>query len=108
MPLKVRKPYVVAEEGNHAFIWLGLDEAEAEKGILTNQYLIIDKDEGILLDPGGYFVFERVYRNVSEFISPEKVKAAFFTHQDPDVHRLPTPTNGLLPERHRLRVLTMG
>jgi len=85
MPLKVRKPYVVAEEGNHAFIWLGLDEAEAEKGILTNQYLIIDKEEGMLLDPGGHFVFERVYRNVSEFISPEKVRAAFFTHQDPDV-----------------------
>ncbi len=85
MPLKVRKPYVIAEEGNHAFIWLGLDEAEAEKGILTNQYLIIDSGEGILLDPGGRFVFERVYRNVSEYINPWKVKAAFFTHQDPDV-----------------------
>jgi len=85
VPLKVMKPYVVAEEGNHAFIWLGLDEAEAEKGILTNQYLIVDGGEGILLDPGGYFVFERVYRNVSEFIDPGKVKAAFFTHQDPDV-----------------------
>ncbi len=85
MPLKVRKPYVIAQEGDHAFIWLGLDEAEAEKGILTNQYLIMDGGEGILLDPGGYFVFERVYRNVAEFINPEKVKAVFFTHQDPDV-----------------------
>ncbi len=85
MSLKVHKPYVIAEKENHKFIWLGLDEAEAEKGILTNQYMIIDNDEAILLDPGGYFVLERIYDNISSFIDPGKVVGIFYSHQDPDV-----------------------
>ena len=85
MNLRVHKPYVIAEEGDHLFIWLGLDEADAEKGILTNQYLIIDSYQGMLIDPGGYFVFERVYEAVSEFIRPENIVGIFFSHQDPDV-----------------------
>jgi flavorubredoxin len=83
--LKVHKPYVLYEEGDHKFVWLGLDESEHEKGVLTNQYLIVDGDEGALLDAGGYFVFERVYENVKEFIKPENIKYLLFSHQDPDV-----------------------
>ena len=83
--LRVHKPYVVAEEGDHRFVWLGLDEADAEKGVLTNQYLVVDGDQGLLIDPGGYFVFERVYEAVSEFVRPENVVAVFYSHQDPDV-----------------------
>ncbi len=85
MGIRVHRPYIIAEKDDHRFIWLGLDEAEAERGILTNQYLIIDKNEGLLIDPGGQYVFERIYRNVSEFIKPENIKAVFFSHQDPDV-----------------------
>jgi len=85
MGLKVRKPYVIAESKNHAFIWLGLDASEMEQGILTNQYLVIDHGEAMVVDPGGHYVFERVYSNVCEFVPPEKVKAVFFSHQDPDV-----------------------
>ena len=82
---KLHKPIVVAENENHQFIWLGLDEADLEKGILTNQYLVIDNDEAMLIDPGGYFVFERLYKAVSEIIDPSRVKAVFYSHQDPDV-----------------------
>jgi len=83
--MKVHKPFVLYEEGDHKFVWLGLDESEHEKGILTNQYLVVDGDKGALLDAGGYFVFERVYENVKEFIKPENVVALLFSHQDPDV-----------------------
>ncbi|AWR94882.1 MBL fold metallo-hydrolase [Acidianus brierleyi] len=83
--MKVHKPFVLYEDGDHKFVWLGLDESEHEKGILTNQYLVVDGDKGALLDAGGYFVFERVYENVKEFIKPENVVALLFSHQDPDV-----------------------
>jgi len=56
--MKVHKPYVIFEEKDHSFIWLGLDESDAEKGVLTNQYLIRDGEKGAILDAGGYFVFE--------------------------------------------------
>jgi len=84
---KIHRPFVVAEseDGARRFIWLGLDEADAEKGILTNQYLLVDGDEAILLDPGGYFVVQRVIQAVSEFVKPSQVKAIFYSHQDPDI-----------------------
>ncbi|BBG23729.1 MBL fold metallo-hydrolase [Sulfuracidifex tepidarius] len=83
--LQVHKPYVIGEDANHKFVWLGLDESESEKGILTNQYLVIDGDEAALIDPGGYFVFERVFNNVQNFVEPEKVTKVMYSHQDPDV-----------------------
>ncbi|BCS92652.1 MBL fold metallo-hydrolase [Metallosphaera javensis (ex Sakai et al. 2022)] len=83
--MKVHKPYVIHEEGDHSFIWLGLDESDREKGVLTNQYLIRDGDRGALLDAGGYFVFERVLNSVQEFVKPENVDLLLYSHQDPDV-----------------------
>ncbi len=85
MSLRVHKPYILYDNNKHLFVWLGLDEAEAEKGILTNQYLVVDQGEGLLIDPGGYYVFERILENTSKFVDPVKVKALFFSHQDPDV-----------------------
>ncbi|MEB3760057.1 MAG: FprA family A-type flavoprotein [Desulfurococcales archaeon] len=85
MVRKLHRPLVVVGNENHKFIWLGLDEADAEKGILTNQYLIVHNGEGILLDPGGYFVFQKVLEAVSKYLDPSKVKAIFYSHQDPDV-----------------------
>ena len=82
---RVHEPYVLYEDEDHKFIWLGLDESEFEHGILTNQYMIVHRGKAILLDPGGYFVFERVYNNVTSFVKPEDVVAIFYTHQDPDV-----------------------
>ncbi|AWR98584.1 MBL fold metallo-hydrolase [Metallosphaera hakonensis] len=83
--MRVHKPYVIHEEGDRSFIWLGLDESDREKGVLTNQYLLRDGDRGALLDAGGYFVFERVLNSIQEFVKPEKVELLLYSHQDPDV-----------------------
>ncbi|HIP75194.1 MAG TPA: MBL fold metallo-hydrolase [Thermococcus paralvinellae] len=83
--IKKVESYPLYDDGDHKVFWLGIEEAEDEKGILTNQYLIIDNDEAVLIDPGGYFVFERVLKNVSSKISPTKIKYLLYSHQDPDV-----------------------
>ncbi|QIW24967.1 MBL fold metallo-hydrolase [Sulfolobus sp. S-194] len=83
--MKVHEPNIIFEDDKHKFIWLGLDESENEKGILTNQYLIVHEGKGYLLDPGGYFVFERVYQNVTRFVKPENIVTILYSHQDPDV-----------------------
>ncbi|MEM4076301.1 MAG: MBL fold metallo-hydrolase [Metallosphaera sp.] len=83
--MKVHKPYVIFEEGDLSFIWLGLDESDREKGVLTNQYLIRQGNVGALLDAGGYFVFERVLNSIKEFVRLEDVELLLFSHQDPDV-----------------------
>lgn len=79
------KSQVLYDDGSHKFIFLGWEEKEESGVIQTNQYLIIDGNEGLLLDPGGVHVFPRVLANVSEQISMDRVKYIFFTHQDPDV-----------------------
>lgn len=77
--------YPLYDDGDHKVYWLGIEEAEDERGILTNQYLIIDGDEGALIEPGGFFVFSRVLKNVSSLIPPTRIKYLMYSHQDPDV-----------------------
>ncbi|QTA38128.1 MBL fold metallo-hydrolase [Thermosipho ferrireducens] len=73
------------EKGEYKFYLLGWEEKEEEGIVQTNQYLIVNKGKGILLDPGGAHVFPRVLANVSEVISPKDIELIFYTHQDPDV-----------------------
>lgn len=75
---------VLFDNGSHKFYFLGWEEKE-EEIVQTNQYLIVDGDEAVLLDPGGAHVFPRVLANVSEIIEPSKITHLFYTHQDPDV-----------------------
>lgn len=79
------EPIVLAEEKGNKFVWLSIDEAEMDKGIITNQYLLIVKDKGVLMDPGGPLVFERVYNAMQKFIKPEDVEYIFLSHEDPDI-----------------------
>ena len=75
----------IYQDQDHHFIWLGWEEEEDEGMVQTNQYLIIHKGEGILLDPGGVQVFPRVIGNVAQHIDIARIRHIFFTHQDPDV-----------------------
>ncbi len=75
---------VLYDDNEHKFIWLGWGKLE-EGMIQTNQYLIIDKNQGILLDPGGIHIFPKVVSNVTKYIDLDAIKYIFFSHQDPDV-----------------------
>ncbi|ALM74832.1 oxygen-binding di-iron domain-containing protein [Thermococcus barophilus] len=77
--------YLLYDDGEHKVYWLGIEEAEDEKGILTNQYLVIDRNEAALIEPGGFFVFSRVLKNVSSIIPPTQIRYLMYSHQDPDV-----------------------
>ncbi len=83
--IKNMNSYPLYEDGTHKVYWLGIEESEDEKGILTNQYIVIDGNEGALIEPGGFFVFSRVLKNVSSLIPPTQLKYLMYSHQDPDV-----------------------
>jgi len=76
---------VLYEDGDHKFIWLGTDSKNRKSEIQTMQYLIIDHNRGILLDPGGIHIFSRVVAAVSRYISIDNIDTIFYSHQDPDV-----------------------
>ncbi len=73
------------DDGDHKFIWLGADEDYSKGVVQTMQYLIIDKNKGWLLDPGGVHLFAKVVAGASRYISLDKIEGIFFSHQDPDV-----------------------
>ncbi len=75
---------VLYDDGRHKFVMLGSD-ISGKEGIPVNQYLIIDDDEAVILDPGGAHVFATVLANVAEVIDPSDITVLFYSHQDPDV-----------------------
>ncbi len=76
---------ILYQDQDHQFIWLGADPNINSGVVQTNQYLVIDKGRGILLDPGGIHLFARVVSVISRYISLDKIDTIFFSHQDPDV-----------------------
>ncbi len=76
---------ILYEDDRHKFLWLGWEEEEEEGLVQTNQYLIINGEVGILLDPGGAHVFPRVVAATARYIPIENIRFIFYSHQDPDV-----------------------
>lgn len=79
------KTTMLYEDATHKFFFLGWEEKEEGGVVQTNQYFILDGNDGVLLDPGGVHVFPRVLANVAELLDVNKIKHIFFSHQDPDV-----------------------
>jgi flavorubredoxin len=53
--------------------------------VQTNQHLIIDGDEGVILDPGGHKVYTRVLSSTLGLLGRAKLAHVFLSHQDPDI-----------------------
>ena len=71
------------EANGHRFILLeGFGHGEM---VPTNQVLIHDGDEGILLDPGGHKVHYDLMDTISGLMPINQLKYLFFSHQDPDI-----------------------
>jgi diguanylate cyclase (GGDEF)-like protein len=49
-----------------------------------NPYLIIDNNEGILIDPGSVLDFQDVYASVTSLVPVENISHIILHHQDPD------------------------
>lgn len=74
------------EDDEHQLVWFGWEEEEqASSFVQTNQCLIINRDQGVLFDPGGSYVFHQVLEQVSRYLHPRQITTLIATHQDPDV-----------------------
>jgi len=77
---------VLYDDGKHKCIAFSFDDEEVEdKFLALNQYLIIQNNSAILLDPGSRVLFDEVYAAVQRYIPIDNLKYIFFSHQDPDV-----------------------
>ena len=69
----------------HQWIYFGRDPDKPEKIIDSNQFLIINNQQGLLLDPGGVELFAPMLSSVVKFIPLEQITQLFASHQDPDI-----------------------
>lgn len=76
---------VLHDDNNCQWIVLGRDAQKNSSVIDTNEYIVIVKDQAILLDPGGIEIFPSVLTAVSEIIPIQNIKAYLCSHQDPDI-----------------------
>ncbi|MET0009020.1 MAG: MBL fold metallo-hydrolase [Candidatus Thiodiazotropha sp. 6PLUC4] len=71
------------DKDGHSYILLeGFGQGEM---VPTNQVVIRNGNEAILLDPGGHKVHYEVINEVSSLIPISNLKYLFFSHQDPDI-----------------------
>jgi flavorubredoxin len=70
------------KNGHSFFLLEGLGQGEM---VATNQVVIRNENEAILLDPGGHKVHYEVINEVSPLMPISDLKYLFFSHQDPDI-----------------------
>ncbi|AIW12925.1 MBL fold metallo-hydrolase [Vibrio tubiashii] len=76
---------VLFRDDEHRWIMFARDPHKPEKIIDTNQYMIVNKQQAILLDPGGIEMFSSMLSSVVKEVPTEQIKYLFASHQDPDI-----------------------
>ncbi len=74
---------VLFDNGTHRNIFL--EDFGRGQAVQANQHLIVDGDQGMLLDPGGHKVYAKLLSEVLAQLGPATLQHLFFSHQDPDV-----------------------
>ncbi len=71
------------DDGNHRNILL--EDLDQGLAVQANQHLIIHGNTGMLLDPGGHKVYNRVLSSTLSLLKGGELKFLVLSHQDPDV-----------------------
>ncbi|MBN2781908.1 MAG: MBL fold metallo-hydrolase [Campylobacterales bacterium] len=81
-----KKGKILYNDATHKCVMFSFDSEESGDSFLSvNQYLIVQNNSAILIDPGSEAVFDELLEAVSEYVDVENIKFIFFSHQDPDV-----------------------
>lgn len=77
--------HVIYESPSHKWIVLGRDPEKPDNIIDTNQYVVVSKENTLLMDPGGIELFSAMLANVIKLVPVERITHLFASHQDPDI-----------------------
>ena len=72
-------------DGEHQWYLFGRDPKKPERIIDTNQYMVVNGDRALLMDPGGIEVFAPMLGAILHYVKIEQVTDLFASHQDPDI-----------------------
>ena len=75
---------ILFDSGDHRNILLE-DFASGGTAVQANQHLIIHHGAGMILDPGGHKVYNRVLSSTMDHLRGGTLRYLFLSHQDPDI-----------------------
>lgn len=78
-----REPIVLFDNGEHQCMMF--DDLVSGEGVQSNQFLITDNEQYLLLDPGGDLTYTPLSLELSKHIPVQDLTYIFASHQDPDI-----------------------
>ena len=78
-------PFELYRDAHHQclmFSDLGRDGGEA---VQSNQFLIVNRDTGAIIDPGGNLAYNELLLGMTKHFPPSKLSAIVASHADPDI-----------------------
>lgn len=78
-----REPIVLFDNGQHQCLMF--DDLVSGEGVQSNQFLITDHEQYLLLDPGGDLTYTPLSLELSKHIPVQDLTYIFASHQDPDI-----------------------
>ncbi|MGB5546556.1 MAG: MBL fold metallo-hydrolase, partial [Polyangiales bacterium] len=75
---------VLYDQNGHKNILLP-DFGHGGLAVQANQHLVIHGNEGMILDPGGHKVYNKVLSETTSLLGGAQLKYLFLSHQDPDI-----------------------
>jgi len=79
------KTHKLFENNSHTWLMFGRDKDKPNEIIDTNQYIVITKNNALLMDPGGIELFSAMLSAVIKQLPADKITHLFASHQDPDI-----------------------
>lgn len=78
-----RDPITLFDNGNHRCVCF--DNLVTGGGVQSNQFVIVDNDQAMLLDPGGDLTYTSLTLEIAKHLALKDLNYIFASHQDPDI-----------------------
>jgi flavorubredoxin len=72
------------QDGHRCLMFTDLSD-ELGEAVQSNQFLLVDDDCGIVVDPGGNLAYAELYLAMTRHFTPQKLMAILASHADPDI-----------------------
>ncbi|MBA8887618.1 flavorubredoxin [Dokdonella fugitiva] len=61
------------------------DLVRGDDGVQANQFLVVDRNESALIDPGGALLYTPLNMALTTYVQPRELTWVLASHQDPDI-----------------------
>ena len=78
-------PIELYRDEHHACLMFTDLVEEDGQAVQSNQFLVVDRGMGAVIDPGGNLAFNELYLAVSRFFPPQDLSYIVASHADPDI-----------------------